>query len=88
MTTFFSMSGICGTVTVDCVIELEYATPEEAAAVLAAISPDNEPYAEAELDGSKVIVRSRSGTAPQMLHTMEDLLACVKVAEEVVQAAK
>jgi hypothetical protein len=75
-------------VSVDCEIVLEYEDEKDAVAVMAAISPDNAPYAEAVRDGRKVTIRSRSDTCPQMLHTMEDLLACVRVAEETVQAAK
>ena len=74
--------------TVLCRIELDYGSEAEAIAVMEAISPDNAPYAEAVRDGSKVTVTSRSQTCPQMLHTMEDLLACVRVAEEAVQASK
>jgi hypothetical protein len=77
-----------GTVSVDCLIELDYEDERTAEAILAAISPDNAPYAEAERVGTKVIVRSRSKTCPQMLHTTEDLLACIKVAEEAVQATR
>ena len=73
---------------VDCFIELDYEDERTAEAVLAAISPDNAPYAEAERVGTRVMVRSRSRTCPQMLHTTEDLLACIRVAEEAVQAAK
>ncbi len=75
-------------VSVECTIELEYGQEDEAMAVLNAISPDNAPYAEATLHGSKIIIRSLSHTCPQMLHTMEDLLACLRVAEETVQASK
>lgn len=74
--------------TVDVTIELDYDSEAEAAAVLEAITPDNAPYAEAERRGRTVIVRASSRTPAQMLHTTEDLLACVKVAEEAVQAAK
>jgi hypothetical protein len=77
-----------GVVSVDCEIVLEYDDERDAIAVMEAISPDNAPYAEAERNGRKVTVRSRSDTCPQMLHTMEDLLACVKVAEEAVKASK
>ncbi len=75
-------------VSVDCTIELEYDQEGEAIAVLNAISPDNAPYAEATRQGSKITIRSSSKTCPQMLHTMEDLLACLRVAEETVQASK
>jgi hypothetical protein len=67
---------------------LEYATEGEAVAVVAAIDPDNAPYVEASREGRKITIRSRSETCPQMLHTMEDLLACLRVAEEAVQASK
>lgn len=73
---------------VDCTIELDYASEGEAIAVMSAISPDNAPYAEAVRNGRRVTVRSRSQTCPQMLHTMEDLLACLRVAEETVQASQ
>jgi len=73
---------------VDCTLELEYDREAEAIAIMSAISPDNAPYAEAVRDGRKVTVRSRSQTCPQMLHTMEDLLACLRVAEEAVRASR
>lgn len=73
---------------VDCTIELEYDQEGEAIAVLNAISPDNAPYAEAIRNGRRITISSRSQTCPQMLHTMEDLLACLRVAEETVQASK
>jgi hypothetical protein len=68
-------------VSVDCVIELTYQNEKAAEAVLAAIAPDNAPYAQAERHGPIVTVTARTETPMQMLHTMEDLLACVRVAE-------
>ena len=73
---------------VETTIELDYGSEEEAIAVMEAIEPDNAPYAEAERYGSRLIIRARSSTAGQMLHTMEDLLACVKVAEDAFRATR
>lgn len=73
---------------VETTIELDYGSEAEAIAVMGAIEPDNAPYAEAERRGNKLIIRSRSSTAGQMLHTMEDLLACVKVAEDTFRATR
>jgi hypothetical protein len=73
---------------VECEIILDYESEKDAQAVMEAISPDNAPYAHAEREGTRVKIRSRSNTSPQMLHTMEDLLACVRVAEETVRASK
>jgi hypothetical protein len=84
MPTFLPGAAFNAGVTVEVTIELEYGDEKAACAVIEAIAPDNAPYAQAERHGRKVIVRSRSSTPMQMLHTMEDLLACVRVAEEAV----
>lgn len=73
---------------VETIIELDYDSEAEATAVMEAIAPDNAPYAEAERSGSRLTIRARSSTAGQMLHTMEDLLACVKVAEDAFRATR
>ena len=70
------------TMAVETTIELDYDSEAEAIAVMEAIEPDNAPYVEAERSGTKLTIRARSSTAGQMLHTLEDLLACVKVAED------
>lgn len=69
-------------VTVNCEIELNYSSVEEANVVLNAISPDNFQFVTARSEGSKLLITSSSETSMQMLHTMEDLLACIKIAEE------
>ncbi len=73
---------------VDCVIILDYPSEKEAEAVLAAISPDNAPYAEAARSGRKLTIHAGAAATGQMLHTLDDLLACVKIAEEAVQASR
>ena len=71
----------------DCIIELEYGSEGEAEAVIKAIGPDNSPYAHALLSGKKVTVSASAETPLSLLHTVEDLLACVRVAEEAFDAA-
>lgn len=68
--------------TLNCEIELSYSSAEEANVVLEAISPDNFQYVTACSEGTKLFIKSYSETPMQMLHTMEDLLACIKIAEE------
>jgi hypothetical protein len=50
-----------------------------------AIELDNDKFANAERKGRIVVIRSSSESIPSMLHTLEDLLACVRVAEETVK---
>jgi tRNA threonylcarbamoyladenosine modification (KEOPS) complex Pcc1 subunit len=70
---------------VQCVIELEYKTKEEAEKVARSISLDNGQFAQAEIEGNRLILTASAASAPSMLHTLEDLMSCLKVADEVVQ---
>lgn len=68
--------------TLECLITLEYSDPRKAETIKRAVELDNGQYAAAEVEGGKVMIRSSSESVPSMLHTLEDLLACVRVAEE------
>lgn len=72
---------------VDCEIEIDYDSEEQARNVVRSISLDNGRFAEARAVGRKVVIRCSAPSAPSMLHTVEDLLACVKVADQLVRGA-
>lgn len=69
-------------VPLECLITLEYSDCKKAETVKRAVELDNGQYAAAEVDGCKVVIHSSSESVMSMLHTLEDLLACVRVAEE------
>jgi tRNA threonylcarbamoyladenosine modification (KEOPS) complex Pcc1 subunit len=71
--------------TVRCKIELELKDEEAAKAVLRSIELDNGPYASAEVNGGTLVITAEAKSMPSMLHTLDDLLACVKVAEGMVK---
>jgi hypothetical protein len=73
-------------VSLECTIQLEYQSNKQAKTVMRAIELDNDKFANAERKGRIVVIRSSSESIPSMLHTLEDLLACVRVAEETVKA--
>ncbi|MDD1747257.1 MAG: hypothetical protein LUQ16_05805 [Methanomassiliicoccales archaeon] len=70
---------------VECRIELEYESEEQARNVASSISLDNGKYASTEVVGRRLIITSSAPSAPSMLHTLEDLMACLKVADQVVK---
>jgi hypothetical protein len=72
-------------VKVDCRIELEYESEAQARNVASSISLDNGKYADSEIQGRRLIITSSAASAPSMLHTLEDLMACLKVADQVVK---
>ncbi|HVO77632.1 MAG TPA: KEOPS complex subunit Pcc1 [Methanomassiliicoccales archaeon] len=69
---------------VDCRIEVELPDERKAFEVARSISLDNGEYVRAEVFGRKIVLTMSASTPASMLHTVEDLLACVKVAESVI----
>lgn len=70
-------------------LELEIDYPDEATAkaVMDSLEPDNTGYVESELRGSKLLFRAEAQSAGTMRNTADDLMACVKTAEEAVGLA-
>ena len=65
-------------------LELEVDYPDEATAraVMSSLDPDNTGYVESELRGSKLLFRMSSESAGTLRSTADDLMACLKTAEE------
>ena len=70
---------------VECRIEIEYGSEAQARNVASSISLDNGKYAQTEVVGKRLLITSSAPSAPSMLHTLEDLMACLKVADQVVK---
>jgi tRNA threonylcarbamoyladenosine modification (KEOPS) complex Pcc1 subunit len=75
-------------VPVSCRIEIEYPDERMARIILKAIEQDNAGYVVAEVEGATLILQASAETEPSMLHTLEDLLSCVKVAEDMVERSR
>lgn len=75
-------------VSVECEIEMDLENEAQAQAILKAIELDNGPYAKATIDGRTIRLACEARSMPSMLHTLEDLLACIRVAEEMTCAGK
>lgn len=59
-----------------------YSDARTAEAVLAAVSPENGNYVRADLEGNTVIFTMQADNAGTLRNTADDLMACIKVAEE------
>lgn len=70
-------------------LELEIDYPDEATAkaVMDSLEPDNAGYVASELRGSKLVFTFSSESAGTMRNTADDLMACIKIAEEAVGIA-
>jgi hypothetical protein len=67
---------------------MDLESESQAQAILKAIELDNGPYAKASIDGKTIRLACEAKSMPSMLHTLEDLLACIRVAEEMTAAGK
>lgn len=65
-------------------LELRFPYDDEriAKAVLAAVSPENGGYVSSRLEGSTIIYEMEADNAGTLRNTADDLLACIKAAED------
>jgi tRNA threonylcarbamoyladenosine modification (KEOPS) complex Pcc1 subunit len=73
---------------VQCRIVLEYGSEQQARNVARSISLDNGRYATAEVEGGRLVITASAASAPSMLHTLEDLMSCLKVADQLVAGSE
>lgn len=70
---------------VSCTLEFDYDSEEEAQAVAKAVSVDNEGFVAMNVEGTKIISTAEAESISSLIHTLDDFLACVSVAERVVE---
>ena len=64
------------------VLEFDYASAKEAKAVADALEPDNEGFVKTTLTGKSMKAVVTATTPESLRHTLDDFLACLRVAEE------
>lgn len=68
-----------------CRLDFEYATEEQAEAILRSVAVDNGGFITSRREGRRLVSEAQASTPLSLLHTLEDYLACVAVAERIVQ---
>ena len=63
-------------------LRFPYDDDRTAKAVLAAVSPENGEYVKSRLEGSTIIYEMEADNAGTLRNTADDLLACIKAAED------
>ena len=70
---------------ISCKLEFDYGSEEEAQAVLKAVEVDNYEFVKTTLEGKRLLSVVESESISSLIHTLDDYLACVSVAERVVK---
>jgi hypothetical protein len=53
-----------------------------------AIELENENYATASVEGHRLLIKATAASIPSLLHTIEDLLVCIKAAEDAMKISE
>lgn len=67
--------------TVECRLEFTYESPDLAQKVLSAVELENYPYVRAQIEGNQLISDASTDSLDSLIHTLEDYLSCIAVAE-------
>lgn len=68
---------------VRCSIEILFASEEEAERVNRSVSLDNAGYVSSAVKGNSIVAEAEAQTLMSLLHTVDDYLACVSVAQKI-----
>ncbi len=66
-----------------CKLKFGYKTASEAQAVARAVKVDNYNFVQTELKSSEIISTIESKSIPSLIHTIDDYLSCIGLAERV-----
>ena len=70
---------------VTCTLEFIYPNEEKAKRILRTVDVDNYGYVEAVVDGCKIVSRIQAKSLKSLLHTLDDYLSCITIAEKVAE---
>ena len=65
-----------------CEIDIEYESKKKAEAVNSSIEVDNFDFVKSTVSGKKLNAKIESDSVSSLIHTIDDYLACVSVAEK------
>lgn len=70
-----------------CVLEFDYTTKEEARRVAESIKVDDEGFVKTDVKGKKIVSEIKAKDIRSLLHTLDDYLVCLGVAEKTISSA-
>jgi len=73
---------------VRCSLALEYAGSDDALRIKKALEPDNENFISTRAEGNVLEAETEADSVLSLLHTLDDFLACLSVAERTMEVLK
>lgn len=72
---------------IHCRLEFTYPDPDTAEKILKAVELENYPFVKAWVEDRTLISEASADSVDSMIHTLEDYLACISVAEKMLHRA-
>lgn len=69
---------------ISCALIFEYESSEKAKKVLRSVKVDDVDFVKSKLNGDKLEVFIKSKSVSSLIHTLDDYLACLSVAEKII----
>ena len=69
---------------IQCEITIECKKKSDAEKILKSVKIDDQQYVKSQIKDNTLIAQIESNTVPSLLHTLDDYLACVSIAEKIV----
>lgn len=66
-----------------CELSIEFSSADEAQRVNRSVELDNEGFLETVVQGNRIAAEIRASSLNSLLHTLDDFLSCISVAEKV-----
>ncbi len=73
-----------GRANVTCTMSMAFRSHAEAEKVHRSVHLDNEGYVETRVDGDTIVAVVKADSLKSLLHTLDDFLSCVSVADRIV----
>ena len=67
---------------ITCILEFEFDSEELAVNIADSIKIDDGDFVETKINSNKILAQITSESIPSLLHTLEDYLSCISVAEK------
>ena len=71
-----------------CTLTFEYKDKDIAESILHSLEVDNYHFINSRIEKNKIISEIHSSTIPSLIHTLDDYLSCVSVAEKTINLVK
>jgi len=68
----------------DCVVEVRYGNKKTAENILKSVKVDDYSFVDSKLRDNSIIAHISADSIPSLLHTLDDYLSCLSVAEKIV----